>query len=80
MLIFDPRLEGEGGWTMKLRKENSAPKKMNNEPDMLLVAGIPCGCDTRGRKCHGWSPFKITTFMSHFIPFSSSSGGSSGSH
>lgn len=64
MLIFDPRLKGEGGWTMRLREENSAPKKMNNEPDMLLAAGIPCGYDTRGRKCHGWSPFRITMFMS----------------
>ena len=52
----------------------------NNEPDMLLAAGIPCGYDTRGRKCHGWSPLRITMFTSHFIPFSSSSGGSSDSH
>ena len=49
MLIFDPRLEEEGGWTMRLR-ENSAPKRINNEPDVFPAAGIPCDYDTGGRK------------------------------
>lgn len=49
MLTVDPRLE-EGGWTTRLREKNSAPKKINNEPDVFPAAGIPCGYDTRGRK------------------------------